>query len=480
MSRVLVISSQPEVMDALVSSLRRTDVEVAVSFDGTEGLELLMREYFDICYVSSRLPDMEGMEMVWEALNYKSATQFIVVTTELERQQTVSKVWEGAYDYLVLPLDPKEVMLQLNRALGHAELQVENRHLRTQLINKYDFSMLTGTSAAASDLFDMVVRISKTEASVLITGEAGSGKNYIAKTIHYNSPRQHQLFVEINCAAVPNSLLDQELFGSRSKEHISSGRIRPGKLELARGGTVFLEDLDRLHPAIQKRLLQAIEAGEFPRAGGPQTYPLEVRLLASTSVDPEEAIAQGALDKELFEKLCSVRLDIPLLRHRKDDIPVILEHFMSEISEKLGRATPRVSREARDLLLSHNWPGNIRELENVADHAVLMNSSGILAPEDLPESIRSPEEDDTEGCVNLTKIKLSDRGLILKEAVRVLESSLVSQALEKTEWNRSRAAKLLGMKRTTMLEKMKNLGIREIREALHEPDTPDSGDSDDQ
>ena len=463
MSRVLVITSQPEVMDALESSLGQTDIETVVSFDGAEGLNLLMREYFDVCYVSFKLPDMEGMELVWEALNFKSATQFIIVTTEPERQQAVSKIWEGAYDYLVLPVDPKEVILQLNRALGLAELKAENRHLRTQLINKYDFPMLTGTSAAAADLFDMVVRISKTEAAVLITGESGSGKHYIAKTIHYNSPRKHQLFVEINCAAVPNSLLDQELFGSRSEDHISSGRTRPGKLELARGGTVFLEDLDRLHPAIQEKLLQAIKSGEFPRAGGPQTYPLEVRLLASTSVDPEEAIDQGALNKDLFEKLCSVRLDIPPLRQRKDDIPVILEHFMAEISGKLGRAAPRVSREARDLLLRHNWPGNIRELENVADQAVLINSSGIIAPEDLPGSIHSPEENglDTEGCVNLMEIRLSDRGIILKEVVRALESSLAFQALEKTEWNRTRAAELLGLKRTTLLEKMKNLGISE-------------------
>ena len=470
MSRVLVITSQPEVMDMLEGSLGLKDIEIVASFDGAEGLGLLEREPFGICYISLKLPDMGCMDVIRDARRFNIASQFIVVAEDAHRQKAAATLLEGAYDFLVLPANPGEVVLQLNRALRVNELEYDNRHLRSQLRNRYDFPMLTGTSAVVTELHRKVIQVAQTNSPALITGEPGVGKHYIAKTIHYNSLRGHKPFITINCSVVPESLLEPEIFGRETGGRSPANSISPGRLELARGGTVFLDLLDKMQPALQDRLLDAMRTGEYTRSGGTRKLPLEARMTAATSVDPAEAVRQGTLKPELLERLGSVRLHIPPLRQRKDDIPVILEHFMSEISGKLGRTTPRISREARDLLLRYDWPGNIIELENVADHAALLNTSGIISPDDLPETIQNTEGNGhpSGGCVDLSTVRLSGRGIILKEVVRDMESTLVFQALEKSGWNRSRAAELIGLKRTTLIEKMKNLGITE---ALRPKDT---------
>jgi DNA-binding NtrC family response regulator len=459
MNKILIISSLPEVIDSLENSISRTDVETVISFDGSGGLALLQREGFDLAYVTLELPDMDGVDLVRDAQRFRIPTQFIIVAPRSKRVQAEAAVWEGAYDLLLMPTESPEVLLQLNRALRHNELLAENRNLRSELSNRFDFPMLTGASSEIRILHEKVVQASDSDMPVLITGEHGTGKSFIAKTIHYNSQRGHQPFVSINCASVPESLLESDMFGSERGAYSTSVQVRQGKFELARGGTIFLEDLDKLHSSLQAKVLKTITNGEYLRVGGRNPHALNARIISCTSQSPKEAVKHGALNKELLNAVCTVELNLPPLRKRKNDIPVILEHFMAETSKKLGQVIPKLSKEARDILLKHNWPDNIRELQSVAEHAVFINTTGILSPDDLPEYLRGNKRSKGSDSGGIEIELADDQPLELKKFISELEADIIFRALQKTAGNKSMAAKKLGLKRTTLIEKIKKLNI---------------------
>jgi transcriptional regulator with GAF, ATPase, and Fis domain len=314
-------------------------------------------------------------------------------------------------------------------------------------------------------VFDLIGKIADTDATVLIYGESGTGKERVAKTIHYNSLRGQNAFVPVNCAAIPKDLLESELFGHEKGAFTGAINTRIGRFELANGGTVFLDEIGELHPALQVKLLRVLQEREFERVGGTRTLKVDLRILAATNKDLEKATSEGAFREDLFYRLNVIPLHLPPLRERQEDIPLLMEHFMAEFSRRKRKEPLKMSPEAMDCLMSYHWPGNVRELENLMERLVILNDSGTVTLRDLPErfhAMRPPagEAGQLQGVLPPAAMVLPDEGIDLNSVLDEVEKNLILQAMKTVGGVKSKAAAMLGLNRTTLLEKMKKKGVR--------------------
>ena len=467
MPHILVIDDDPSVRNILEEFLQLKGFEVSVVGDGEVGVDVIQEKKIDLYLVDLVLPGMGGIEVLKKVSLLNITIPAIVITGFGAIETAVEAIKSGAFDYITKPFVLEELFLVVQRALNFSKLKKENFSLKRQLKQRYDYQGLIGNSPQMQNVYGLIKKISDTDATILIEGESGTGKELIAKTIHYNSSRGQNPFIPFNCAAIPKDLLESELFGHERGAFTGAINTRIGRFERANGGTILLDEIGELLPSFQVKLLRVLQEREFERVGGSKTIKVDVRILAATNKNLEEETRCGNFREDLFYRLNVIPLHIPPLRERPEDIPVLTDYFLQYFSRKRKRETVRIDQEVMDLFRRYPWPGNVREMENLIERMVILNDDELITAKDLPqrfqelstvprkEDSRSPSgpgESPPEGL-------LTDRSVNLNTLVEELEKSLISQALQKSRGVKSRAAELLGLKRTTLLEKIRKLEI---------------------
>lgn len=472
MHRILVIDDDEVVRDVLESFFMGKGFSVTLAENGERGVEFLLQDKFDILFVDLVMPGIGGLDVLQNAAERNISTPAIVMTAFAEVKTAVEAMRLGAFDYITKPFILDELLIMVNRALNLEKLKQENIMLKKQLKQKFNFHGLIGASPRMQKVYDMIEKIADTESTVLITGESGTGKEVVAKTIHFNSSRSQNPFIPLNCAAIPKDLLESELFGHEKGAFTGAVNTRIGRFELANGGTIFLDEIGELHPSLQVKLLRVLQEREFERVGGTKTVKVDVRILAATNKDLEKATQDGTFREDLFYRLNVIPVNLPPLRKRKEDIPLLVDHFMHLFCKKKKKDLIKVTPAIMNCFLSYRWPGNVRELENLIERIVILNDSGIVTIEDLPERFHNSRcEQSGEGAapslplsintMPLTSggMTLPDEGVDLNGVLNEMERGLILQALQRSAGVKKKAAQLLGLNRTTLLEKLKKKGI---------------------
>jgi len=400
------------------------------------------------------LPQMNGIEVIKNLRSLDPHIQCLVITGYATVTTAVEAMKAGAFDYLMKPFNTTEVLILIKRALEFQSLQVENQQLKRNLEGRYSFENLIGKSEGIKKVCSLIEKVAETDSTILILGESGTGKELVARTIHYNSPRRNKPLIPINCGAIPENLLESELFGHEKGAFTGASSMRIGRFELADGGTVFLDEIGEMSPTLQVKLLRILQQREFERVGGTRTIKVDVRIIAATNIDLEKAVRSGKFREDLYYRLNVIPIVIPPLRERTEDIPLLIEHFLKHFNRTKKKNIEGFSKEAMNLLLSYRWPGNIRELENLIERLVILKGEGIITPEDMPDKVLHPRRE--EGIISYT---IPDDGINLKDVVEKFENDLIIQALQKAQGVKNRAAQLLSLNRTTLVEKLKKKKI---------------------
>ncbi len=464
MAKVAVIDDDPVVNDLLSDFLSSEGHEVVKAKDGREGLEALKREVFDVVFLDLKLPGLDGLQILErskETIN--SRTPVVIITAHGSIDTAVKAMQLGALDYITKPFRLEETSVVVKKALEFKRLKEENVALRRQIKERYATYGIIGTSAKMQEVFSLIDKIADTDSTVLITGESGTGKELVARTIHYKSSRSENNFVPINCGAIPKDLLESELFGHEKGAFTGAISTRIGRFELANGGTIFLDEVGELAPELQVKLLRVLQEREFERVGGVKTIKVDVRIIAATNKDLEELVQKGKFREDLFYRLNVIPLHLPPLRERKDDIPLLVEHFIEKHALSKGRESPEISQEILNIFMQYPWPGNVRELENIIERLCILASGRKVELSDLPERFRSLPALKTDNHIPEIQvqedIELTPKGIDLNRVLDDIETRLITQALEITGGNKTRAARLLGLNRTTLIEKLKKKGL---------------------
>ena len=465
MHRILVIDDEESIRELLKDFLESKGMEVVTSSDGESGLAHLKEEKFSLFLLDLMMPGMSGLDVLKERASEKIDVPSIVITAHATVQTAVEAIKLGAFDYITKPFNLEEFYIVLNRALNFSRLQEENAGLKKELekkssYNKRALDHIIGKSAPIQSILQFIKKIADTDSTVLITGESGTGKELVAKNIHYGSSRSNKPFVPLNCAAIPKDILESELFGHEKGAFTGAVNTRIGRFELANHGTLFLDEIGELAPALQVKLLRVLQEREFERVGGIRTLKVDVRILAATNRDLEKAVEEGSFREDLYYRLNVIPVKLPPLRNMREDIPLLVEHFITNMSRRKGKDAPSISKEAMECLHSYSWPGNVRELENLVERMLILKGGEVVTPEDLPERLvdKSKTHHLAAGEPAAGQVVSSD-GVDLNLVLDEIENNMILQALEISKGVKSKAASLLGLNRTTLIEKMKKKAI---------------------
>ncbi|MEZ5987867.1 MAG: sigma-54 dependent transcriptional regulator [Planctomycetota bacterium] len=425
---------------------------------GASALEMLDRHDFDLLIVEQRLEDMDGIALVGRVRAERPSLPVLMMTAYGTIEDAVEAMREGVFDYLSKPVVQDELLLAIQRALEQAALVQENASLRTQLDRRRRLDGLVGPSERMAGILEVVDSVAPTRATVLILGESGTGKTLLARTIHEHSDRRGGPFVEVNCGALPDSLLESELFGHARGAFTGAVKDKPGKFEDADGGTVFLDEVATASPALQVKLLRVLQDRIFERVGETRTREVDVRLVLATNRDLMKLVHEGSFREDLFYRINVVSIELPPLRERIEDVPFLIEHFLASFAEYHGKRVVGVAPEALDAMLAHDWPGNIRELENAVERSVVLARGDLVELGDLPTALRGRDR---------PLVELRDQVLPLKLALEEPERLIIQRALELNGWNRQQTADMLEINRTTLFHKMRKYGLmpRKARKA---------------
>jgi len=467
MPHILVIDDDLSVRNILGDFLQTKGFEVSLAGDGESGMDLLQERKFDLFFVDLVLPRMGGLEVLKKAASLNIGIPAIVITGFGAIQSAVETIKLGAFDYITKPFVLDELLLVIQRALDFSKLKKENLSLKRQLKHRYDFQGLVGNSLQMQEVYGLIRKVSDTDATILIEGESGTGKELIAKTIHYNSSRSTNAFIPFNCAAIPKDLLESELFGHERGAFTGAINTRIGRFERANGGTILLDEIGELHPSFQVKLLRVLQEREFERVGGSKTIKVDVRILAATNKNLEMETKAGNFREDLFYRLNVIPLQIPPLRNRLEDIPLLTDYFINIFAKKRKKENVRIDQKVIDLFGHYPWPGNVREMENLIERILILNEDGMITLEDLPQRFQDyaglpPRQTTGLGTVpagSAQELILPDEGANLNNLVEDMEKNLIKQAMQRALGVKSKAAELLGLKRTTLLEKIKKLEL---------------------
>jgi two-component system, NtrC family, response regulator AtoC len=461
--QVLIVDDEPNLRKILSAQLSRDGYDVMTAEDGERGLALLKEHHIDLVITDLKMPKVDGMTLLKRALEEEPDLPIVLITAHGTIDTAVEALKSGAFDFVTKPFDKDEVRQIVGKALRTRELRGADA-TSVPTGGGVRFGII-GDSQGIADLYAVLERVADTPTTVLITGESGTGKELVARALHEHSSRKDKPFIKVNCAAIPKELIESELFGYERGAFTGAVSSKPGRFELANGGTLFLDEIGEIPIEMQVKLLRALQESEFERVGGIKTIRIDVRLVAATNRDLKKLIANGTFREDLFYRLNVVPIRLPALRERTVDIPLLVEHFLVKFNERLKKRVEGVEAEAMETLVAYPWPGNIRELENVIERAVLFCDTQKLRASDLPPEIR--------GIPAMANISLSEADLQaalageggLKEHVKVamsrLEKELVSRALQQTTGNVTHAARLLKISRKGLQLKMKELGLRE-------------------
>lgn len=440
---VLLIEDDKIMRISLEDALRGAGYEI-ISFEtGTEALRTLPTIFFDLVLTDFRLPDLDGFDIL-KGITAKQDVPVIMMTGYGTIPDAVEAMKLGAYDYLTKPFALDKLLLIMERALTLQYLKEENTRLKTDLNKCYHVSGITGESAAIRKVFSLLEKVSASDANVLILGESGTGKELAATTIHYQSRRREKPLIKVNCAALPEALIESELFGYEKGAFTGAVRRKPGRFEISDGGTIFLDEIGDLPLTTQAKLLRVIQEKQFDRIGGTTTLTADVRIIAATNKTLEEEVKVGRFREDLFYRLNVIQIIMPPLRERREDIPPLLGFFLDKYGRGLAKNI-RFSQEAIDLLLAYDYPGNVRELSNIIERCVTLASSGTIGKEELPSLIAGGER--------------SGQNLLLADIAREAEKNHIIKILKTTLGNKTKAAELLGISRKTLWEKLNTLNI---------------------
>ena len=452
---ILIIDDEPHLPHQLARFLKKHGYEVYTAPDGETGLLELQKSSIDLVLLDVRLPHMSGLDVLGEIRKSDSALPVIMLTAYGDVHTAVAAMKMGALDYLIKGFDLEELLLQVRRGLETSALHRELRQLRRERSDNYHFSFIVGHSARMRTVFDMVARVAQSDtASVLITGESGTGKEVVARAIHDQSLRSSGPFHPLNCAAIASNLLESELFGYEQYAFTDAKKQKRGLLELADSGTLFLDEIGEMPLEMQAKLLRVLETRAFYRLGGNKEVKINVRILTATNRNLEEAMKEGAFRADLFYRLAVMRIDLPPLRERPDDILLFASRFIDDFNRSLGRNVRQISPDAQRLLLAYRWPGNVRELKNVIERAMILSSGDELLPAHLPGEIAGGIDARGGGRSDPWEqwLELRPPGQVsLQEVVERVEQYFVRWALTTTHHNRTRAAELLGLAKADQL-----------------------------
>ena len=447
---VLVIDDEDSLRRVVEYNLREEGYRVVTASDGTSGLREFQASPVDLVLTDVRMPEMDGLELLTRLKAMQPELPVIVLTAHGTIDSAVEAMKLGAYDYLTKPFNRDQLTSAVRKALDVAALASENRHLREVIAERFSFANMIAGSRAMRAVTDMAARVAQSEATVLLEGESGTGKELLAKAIHFHSPRARGPFVTINCGAIPEQLLESELFGHRRGSFTGAVADKKGKFEVADGGTIFLDEIGELPLLLQVKILRVLQEHEIDKVGDPRPIKVNVRVIAATNRDLEKMIAGGGFRDDLYYRLAVVSVRMPPLRERTDDIPLLVDLFLSKHSDRLGRPRPTVEKAVYSAFNLYTWPGNIRELENVIERGLVLDKDGVLGLDDLPDRLRTPEHH----VANL-RMELPDEGISLED----VERELLVAALEKHNWNQTRAAAYLNITRSTLLYRMQKFGL---------------------
>jgi DNA-binding NtrC family response regulator len=451
---ILVIDDVLSVRQSLQEILGVEGYEVETAPDGESGLERVKDQPFDLVLTDLALPGLGGMDILKYLVRHQPECSCIIITGYGTIQNSVAAMRLGAYDYLCKPVDPQELRLVVARALDHRRLKRENLQLKKQLHKRYGFANIVGNSEAITQVFELIKKVADTDSTVLVLGESGTGKELINRAIHYNSLRREGPLIPVNCAAIPEELLESELFGHERGAFTHAIRTRIGRFEQASGGTIFLDEIADMSPSLQVKILRVLQDRSFERIGGVKTIKVDIRVIAATNQNLEEMVRQNRFREDLYYRLNVIPIRVPPLRDRVADIPLLVQHFLHEFSRKKKKPIKRLSPQALDLLLRYPWPGNIRELENLMERLVILSEGEEVQVAELPERFRAKT-----AAPPVKPQEIPEQGIHLTAAVQEFERDLILKALDRSNWVKSRAAQLLHLNRTTLLEKMKKQNI---------------------
>jgi DNA-binding NtrC family response regulator len=456
MQRILVIDDEESIRELLTDFLESKGFEVSSTHDGESGLALLKEDKFDLFLLDLMMPGMSGLDVLREASSQNITIPSIVITAFASVQTAVEAMKFGAFDYITKPFVLEDVHIAIKRALDVSRLQEENVRLKKELKKKFGYHKIIGNSKPIQDVIKFIEKIADTDSTVLVTGESGTGKELVSKTIHYNSSRSKKPFVPLNCAAIPKDILESELFGHEKGAFTGAVSTRLGRFELANNGTLFLDEIGELAPSLQVKLLRVLQEKEFERVGGIKTIKVDVRIVTATNRDLEKAVKEGIFREDLYYRLNVIPMHLPPLRKMTEDVPLLIEHFIHDISKRKKKKLPRITDETLNCLCQYRWPGNVRELENLIERLIILKEGEDVHPDDLPERLREKRNDRN---MPLKGQRLSADGVDLNSMLDDIENNMIVQALEISRGVKSKAANLLGLNRTTLIEKMKKKAI---------------------
>src|SRR5262245_47103048 len=450
---LLLVEDEASLREALAERLAEYGFEVEQSDTGEEAIEQLAEFAFDIIITDLRLPGLDGTRVLESALARYPDIIGIIVTGYGTVKDAVDAIRRGATDFVTKPFQFDELLHALNTALEQRRLKSENAYLRSQLQERYKFEGIIGRAPAMRELFQLLETVSASPSTILVTGETGTGKEIVARAIHHNSPRRAQRFVALNCGAIPETLLEAELFGHVRGAFTGAIGNRQGRMEQANKGTLFLDEVGTMSAALQMKLLRVLQEREFERIGDSHTIKVDVRVIAATNSDLAKMVADGQFREDLYYRLNVIPVQLPPLRDRKEDIPLLAAHFVDKFRRDNSAPPITVSQAAMRRLMAFRWPGNVRQLENAIERAVAFaGGRSQIDDGDLPIEIQQAEEPALSAA-----LALPDEGIDLDDFIARIERELIQRSLERTHGNKGQAARLLNVKRTTLVEKIKRL-----------------------
>ena len=448
--RILVVDDDPDIRETMTTLLTMNGYVATTVGDGPAAVEEVRKDKYHMMITDLMLPQMSGIELIKNVRKINQEMQCIIITGYATVATAIEGMKAGAFDYLMKPFNASEVLLLVKRALEFQNLKVENAQLKRSLEGKYCFDNLLGVSEGIKGVCSLIEKVADTDSTILILGESGTGKELVARTIHFNSSRRNKPLIPINCGAIPENLLESELFGHEKGAFTGASSMRVGRFELADEGTIFLDEIGEMSPTLQVKLLRILQQKEFERVGGTKTIKVDVRIIAATNIDLEKAVMENKFREDLYYRLNVIPIVIPPLRERTDDIPILIEHFIRHFNKTKKKKIEGFTKEVMEFLISYKWQGNIRELENLIERLVILKGEGIITAEDLPEKIKVSWDRSGVSAYNIP-----DSGINLNNVVEEFENNLIIQAMQKAQGVKNKAAQLLSLNRTTLVEKLK-------------------------
>jgi len=440
--RILVVDDERSMRELLAIVLRREGYEVMLAENGRAAIEVLEREPIDLLISDIKMPDMSGVEVLRAAKKADQDVLGIMITAFASTESAVEAMRLGACDYLSKPFDIDLLKMKVREKIENRQLRQENVLLKRTLGLSHQFSNIIGRSEPMLEVFKMIETVARTNSTILLTGESGTGKGLVAQAIHYHSLRRDKPMVSLNCGALPETLLESELFGHMRGAFTGADSNKKGLLEVAERGTIFLDEIAEMSAVMQVKLLRVLQERRFRRVGGLEELQADIRVIAATNQDLSKAVADGRFREDLFYRINVIPIALPPLRERREDITLLAAHFLDKYSEQMGKPISGISRDAMDFLVNYDWPGNIRELENVLERAVALEATPAILPDSLPTSIRG---DVIRTTANATAETLPPSGFDLEAHVKEIERGYIAEALRRAGGVQVKAAELLGM-----------------------------------